>query len=92
MKGLQKLSSNFEPPNLERLVGVAGSPRFSVYDIDFGLGKLQKRSFIEIDETRCKSLHEGKDNKGNIEVGLSLPNIKMDVFAFVFTNGLMVYD
>ena len=92
MKGLEKLSSNFEPPNLERLVGVASSPRFAVYDIDFGLGKLQKRSFIEIDETRCKSLHEGKDNKGDIEVGLSFPNIKMDVFAFVFTNGLMVYD
>ena len=84
MKGLEKLSSNFESPNLERLVGVAGSPRFAVYDIDFGLGKLQKRSFIEIDETRCKSPHEGKDNKGNIEVGLSFPKIKMDAFASVF--------
>ncbi|RVW95215.1 Malonyl-coenzyme A:anthocyanin 3-O-glucoside-6''-O-malonyltransferase [Vitis vinifera] len=29
LKGLEKLSSNFEPPNLERLVGVAGSPSIS---------------------------------------------------------------
>ena len=44
---------------------------------DFGLGQLQKREFISIDETRSISLHEGKDNKSDIEVGLSFPKIKI---------------
>ncbi|XP_034702273.1 phenolic glucoside malonyltransferase 1-like [Vitis riparia] len=92
LEGLDKWVVNFSSINMERAVGVAGSPRFSVYDIDFGLGQLQKREFISIDETRSISLHEGKDNKRDIEVGLSFPKIKMDAFASIFTNGLSVYD
>ena len=49
-----------------------------------------KREFISIDETRSISLHEGKDKKGDIEIGLSLPNIKMDAFASIFTTGLVM--
>ncbi|CBI18016.3 unnamed protein product, partial [Vitis vinifera] len=92
LEGLDKWVVNFSSINIERAVGVAGSPRFSVYDIDFGLGQLQKREFISIDETRSISLLEGKDNKSDIEVGLSFPKIKMDAFASIFTNGLSVYD
>ena len=73
---LKKLLTDLPPINLERVVGVAGSPRFAVYGIDFGFGQLQKREFTSIDETRAISLHEGKDNRGDIEVGLSFPKIK----------------
>ena len=92
LEGLDKWVVNFSSINIERAVGVAGSPGFAIYGIDFGLGQLQKREFISIDETRCISLHEGKDNKGDIEVGLSFPKIKMNAFASIFTDGLMVYD
>ncbi|KAL6330200.1 hypothetical protein AAG906_040121 [Vitis piasezkii] len=92
LEGLDKWVVNFSSINIERAVGVAGSARFAVYGIDFGLGQLQKRESISIDETRCISLHEGKDNKGDIQVGLSFPKIKMDAFASIFTNGLSVYD
>ena len=92
LEGLDKWVVNFSSINIERAVGVAGSPGFAIYGIDFGLGQLQKRESISIDETRCISLHEGKDNKGDIEVGLSFPKIKMNAFASIFTDGLMVYD
>ncbi|XP_059596902.1 malonyl-coenzyme A:anthocyanin 3-O-glucoside-6''-O-malonyltransferase-like [Vitis vinifera] len=92
LEGLDKWVVNFSSINIKRAVGVAGSPGFAVYGIDFGLGQLQKRESISIDETRCISLHEGKDNKGDIEVGLSFPKIKMNAFASIFTDGLMVYD
>ena len=91
-EGLERWYQNISSINIERIVGVAGSPRFAVYAIDFGLGKLQKREFISIDETRSISLHKGKDNKRDIEVGLSLPKIKMDAFATIFTSGLMVHE
>ena len=91
-ESLEREWRNISSINMERAVGVAGSPRFAVYDIDFGLGKLQKREFISIDETRDISLHEGKDNKRHIEVGLSFPKIKMDAFASIFANGLIVDD
>ena len=92
LEGLDKIFTILSSINTERLVGVSGSPRLAVYDIDFGLGQLQKIEFISIDETRSISLHEGKDNKSDIEVGLSLPKIKMDAFASIFTSGLVAFD
>ncbi|KAL6329919.1 hypothetical protein AAG906_039834 [Vitis piasezkii] len=79
LEGLDKWVVNFSSINIERVVGVSWSPRFAILNWE-----ITKREFIEIDETRCISLHEGKDNKGDIEVGLSFPKIKMDAFAFVF--------
>ena len=92
LEGFEKLTTISSSIDMERGVGVAGSPRFAVYDIDFGFGQLQKREFISIDETRSISLHEGKDKKGDIEIGLSLPNIKMDAFSAIFTTGLLMCD
>lgn len=52
LEDLEKMVEEYPSMNIKRIGGVAGSPRFAVYDIDFGLGKLQKRQFISIDETR----------------------------------------
>ena len=38
MRGLEKWMSNYKSLNLKRTVGVAGSPKFSFYDVDFGFG------------------------------------------------------
>ena len=38
------------------------------------------------------SLHDGKNNKRDIKVGLSFPKAKIDVFASIFVDDLKVYD
>ncbi|KAL6330358.1 hypothetical protein AAG906_040286 [Vitis piasezkii] len=92
LRGAEKWLSDLESLNKERTLGASASPKFAVYNIDFGFGRLQKREFISIDETNSISLHEGKTNMGDIEVGVALPKMTMDVFASIFANGLKVYD
>ncbi|CAK9135034.1 unnamed protein product [Ilex paraguariensis] len=72
----------------ERTVGVAGSPKFNYYDIDFGWGKPKKFEFVSIDITGAMSLNGCRDLDGGIEVGLSLPKAQMDAFAASFAEGL----
>ena len=92
LRGAEKWLSDLESLNKERTLGASASPKFAVYNIDFGFGRLQKREMISIDETNSISLHEGKTNMGDIEVGVALPKMTMDVFASIFANGLKVYD
>lgn len=75
-----------------RVVGITGSPKFDAYNIDFGFGQLQKREYIAIDQTRAVSVIRGKDNERDIEVGLSFSKTRMDAFASIFSNGLVVED
>ena len=46
LEGFEKSITILSTINMERAVGVAGSPRFAVYDKDFGFGQLQKRVHI----------------------------------------------
>ncbi|KAK3409136.1 hypothetical protein EUGRSUZ_J01263 [Eucalyptus grandis] len=71
-------------------VTVAGSPKVDLYDTDFGWGRPRKIEDISIDKSRAISLHESRDVKGGIEVGISLPKPKMDAFTSLFTAGLKV--
>ncbi|KAM6570606.1 hypothetical protein CsatB_018591 [Cannabis sativa] len=71
-------------------VMVCGSPKVDLYERDFGLGKPKKIEEIEIDSTKAISLSESRDVKGGIEIGLVLPKFKMDVFYFLFKEGLIV--
>ena len=84
--------SNYKSLNPKRIFGVVGSPKFSCYDIDFGLGRPCKGEIILIDVTKSISLNEGKNNKEDVEIDLSFPKIKMDVFTSIFVNGLKIYD
>ncbi|KAL6330222.1 hypothetical protein AAG906_040144 [Vitis piasezkii] len=90
LKDAEKWISEFETRKEDRIVGVAGSPRFAVYDIDFGLGKPKKSEVVSIDMTGSISLNECKNDKESFEIGLSLPKIKMDAFEDIFANGFQV--
>ncbi|KAL3509529.1 hypothetical protein ACH5RR_028930 [Cinchona calisaya] len=89
LNGAEKWVTEFEGLNPERLVGVAGSPKFAVYDMDFGWGKPEKSEVVSIDASGSISLNECRDFKGDLEVGLSFPKIKMEAFATIFANGLI---
>ncbi|EXB38110.1 Agmatine coumaroyltransferase [Morus notabilis] len=66
------------------VVGVAGSPRFGVYGIDFGWGKPQKVEIVSIDRTGAISMAESRDGSGGVEVGLVLKKSEVNVFSSLF--------
>ncbi|ONI19009.1 hypothetical protein PRUPE_3G253000 [Prunus persica] len=73
----------------ERVMGVAGSPRFGIYDTDFGWGRPSKVEVVSIEETGAMSLAESRDGiAGDFEVGLVLEKHHMQAFASLFAKGL----
>ncbi|BFG26530.1 hypothetical protein CerSpe_128030 [Prunus speciosa] len=73
----------------ERFMGVAGSPRFGIYDTDFGWGRPSKVEVVSIEETGAMSLAESRDGiAGDVEVGLVLEKHHMQAFASLFAKGL----
>ena len=73
-----------------RIAGIAGSPRFELYNTDFGWGKPAKVEMISIDKTGAISVSESRDDAGGIEIGLVLKKHEMEVFASLFAKGLEV--
>ncbi|CAK8533378.1 unnamed protein product [Lathyrus sativus] len=71
-----------------KLYPTAGSPRFEVYDIDFGFGKPKKVDMASIDKTGAFSLSESKNHNGGIEIGLALDKHEMEAFSTFFVQGL----
>ncbi|KAG6403253.1 hypothetical protein SASPL_135470 [Salvia splendens] len=72
----------------KRLFGVAGSPKFDLYDADFGWGKPEKLEPVSIDGDGSMSLCKSREFEGGLEIGVSLPKKKMDAFANIFIEGL----
>ncbi|KAL2466402.1 HXXXD-type acyl-transferase family protein [Abeliophyllum distichum] len=70
------------------LFGVAGSPRFDLYDTDYGWGRPKKFESVSIDGDGSMSLCKSRDFEGGLEIGMSRPKIEMDSFASVFIETL----
>lgn len=71
----------------QRPMSVGGSPRYGVYDTDFGLGRPSKVELVSIDKTPgTVSLAEGRD--AGIEIGVVLPEVEMPKFSSCFSDGL----
>ena len=73
-----------------RIAGIAGSPRFELYNTDFGWGKPTKVEMISMDKTGAIRVSESRDDARGIEIGLVLKKHEMEVFASVFAKGLEV--
>ncbi|KAL1359920.1 hypothetical protein AAHE18_04G140800 [Arachis hypogaea] len=71
-----------------KIYSIAGSPRFGVYDVDFGYAKPKKVDMTSTDKTGAFSLSENKDNNGGIEIGLALKKSDMETFSTFFSEGL----
>ncbi|KAL0399896.1 UNVERIFIED_CONTAM: Malonyl-coenzyme:anthocyanin 5-O-glucoside-6'''-O-malonyltransferase [Sesamum radiatum] len=68
---------------------VSGSPKFDLYNADFGWGGARKMEVVSIDgEKHSMSLCKSRDSEGGLEVGLSLPKARMEAFAAIFKDGL----
>ncbi|KAG8364642.1 hypothetical protein BUALT_Bualt18G0018600 [Buddleja alternifolia] len=69
-------------------VMVTGSPKVGSYGLDFGWGKPMKIEEVSIGITGAISLCEGREVVGSIEIGLALPQSKMDAFSTLFNKEL----
>lgn len=73
----------------ERPMSVGGSPRYGVYETDFGLGRPAKVELVSIDKTPgTVSLAEARD--AGVEVGVVLPEAEMARFGSCFADALEV--
>ncbi|XP_058736465.1 phenolic glucoside malonyltransferase 1-like [Vicia villosa] len=70
------------------IIGVTGSNRFGVYEIDFGLGRPEKVEIVSTDRSLTIGLAESKDGNGGVEVGLVPNKHVMDLFSTLFLEGL----
>ncbi|XP_065872428.1 malonyl-CoA:anthocyanidin 5-O-glucoside-6''-O-malonyltransferase-like [Euphorbia lathyris] len=76
-----------DPATIEA-IGVAGSPRFEVYGIDFGFGKPIKVEITSIDRNTSISMAEIRDGNGGVEIGVVLKKDEMEIFDSLFLYGL----
>ncbi|KAL3624767.1 hypothetical protein CASFOL_031435 [Castilleja foliolosa] len=72
----------------KRLFGVAGSPRFDLYDVDYGWGRPNKFESVSIDGDTSMSLCKSRDFEGGLEIGLSRPAKNLDAFAAILDEEL----
>ncbi|XP_078152609.1 anthocyanin 5-aromatic acyltransferase-like [Carex rostrata] len=66
---------------------VAGSPKFRVYDVDFGFGRPMKVEIVSATKTGAMSVAESRDEQGGIQIGIGFPKEEMDYFEKCFLDG-----
>ncbi|KAK2650964.1 hypothetical protein Ddye_018453 [Dipteronia dyeriana] len=70
------------------VVTVASSPKFQVYNTDFGWGKPKKFDLVHIGAYTCFSLAESRDDDGGLDIGIVVERDKMDIFNAIFEQRL----
>ncbi|GJN06904.1 hypothetical protein PR202_ga24678 [Eleusine coracana subsp. coracana] len=74
------------------LLTVAGSPRFRVYDLDFGFGRPVKVDIVSVARTGAIAVAESRVGDGGMEVGLALPPDGMAAFRKCFADAVAGLD
>lgn len=69
-------------------IGVAGTPKLNVYDVDFGWGKPQKYETVSLEFSDAISVNASKESPEDLEIGLCLPAKQMDAFLTISRNEL----
>nr|CAB3477966.1 unnamed protein product [Digitaria exilis] len=70
------------------LLSVAGSPRFRVYEMDFGFGRPAKVDIVSVARTGAVAVAESRSGTGGMEVGVSLQPDGMETFRKCFADGI----
>ncbi|KAK2650970.1 hypothetical protein Ddye_018459 [Dipteronia dyeriana] len=70
------------------VVTVASSPKFQVYNNDFGWGRPKKFDLVHIGAYTCFSLAESRDEDGGLDIGIIVERDKMDIFDAIFEQQL----
>ncbi|CAO1947929.1 unnamed protein product [Urochloa humidicola] len=77
-----------EPVAAGVLLSVAGSPRFRVYELDFGFGRPMKVDIVSVARTGAMAVAESTSSTGGIEVGVSLQPAGMERYRKCFEDGI----
>jgi len=70
------------------VLSVAGSPRFRVYELDFGFGRPAKVDIVSVARTGAVALAESRSGTGGMEVGVSLQPAGMERYLKCFADGI----
>ncbi|XP_020167930.1 anthocyanidin 3-O-glucoside 6''-O-acyltransferase [Aegilops tauschii subsp. strangulata] len=70
------------------MVFVVGSPKFRVYDIDFGFGRPMKVVAMSATATGSMPVADARDGGGGVEVALSFPADGMENFQRSFAEAM----
>jgi hypothetical protein len=72
------------------LLNVSGSPRFRVYDLDFGFGRPAKVDVVPVSRIGAVAVAvaESRGGDGGIEVGVSLPPAAMGSYKKCFADAI----
>jgi hypothetical protein len=70
------------------ILTAAGSPRFRVYELDFGFGRPLKVDIVSVARTGAVAVAESRSCVGGMEVGVSLQPTGMDRYQRCFTDGI----
>lgn len=76
------------PTTIPSKIGVAGTPKLEIYELDFGWGKPKKYETISIDCNGSITINACKESPEDFEIGLSRPAKQMDAFIDIFNKGL----
>ncbi|KAG6518332.1 phenolic glucoside malonyltransferase 2-like [Zingiber officinale] len=91
VKDAEKWPEKYQEIGLQQPLSVAGSPRFKVYDVDFGWGRPAKVDMPSITWVGAISVSESRDEQGAVEIGLVLSKPEMESFAAHFSNDLKLF-
>ncbi|VFQ93815.1 unnamed protein product [Cuscuta campestris] len=89
--GVEDLATRVAAMKKDRILGVAGSPKFDYYELDFEWGKASKFEIPSIDITGAISMSAASKKHGEgggLEAGLALPVAQMESFTRIFAEGL----
>ncbi|CAN1199814.1 Malonyl-CoA:anthocyanidin 5-O-glucoside-6''-O-malonyltransferase [Linum perenne] len=83
----ERLAKLLFPETDQFVVGVAGSPRLGMYEVDFGYGRPRKVEIASTARTGAVSMAESGDGSGGVEVGVVLKREEMEGFCAAFNDG-----
>ncbi|CAA7401914.1 unnamed protein product [Spirodela intermedia] len=81
LSDLEHSTIKFPPTGfpIERLANVSGSPRFRMYDADFGWGGRPRR--VELLSMNGNGKKAGRDEEGGVQLSVSISRLRMDAFS-----------
>nr|TKW16093.1 hypothetical protein SEVIR_5G276766v2 [Setaria viridis] len=69
-------------------LSVAGSPRFHVYELDFGFGRPVKVDIVSVARTGAVAVGESRSSTGGMEFGVSLQPAGMERYRKCFADAI----
>nr|XP_048327645.1 phenolic glucoside malonyltransferase 1-like [Ziziphus jujuba var. spinosa] len=82
------LINSKEPNEIPSTACIAWSPRFQVYNTDFGWGATKKFEMTSIGRTGAICMSDSKNGNGGFEIGMVPQMKKIEAFASSFAKGL----